>query len=85
VISVGACNDRGRRSRYSQYGDGLTLVAPSDDVLPPLPEDAAAAGRPRSIATTDLKGIGGYMQDQSHYTLSDNEFGFGGTSAAAAQ
>ena len=31
VIGVGACNDRGRRSRYSNYGPGLTLVAPSGD------------------------------------------------------
>ena len=31
VIAVGACNDRGRRSRYSNYGPGLTLVAPSSD------------------------------------------------------
>jgi subtilisin family serine protease len=85
IIWVGACNDQGRRSRYSQYGAGLTLVAPSDDVLPSPQEVENGARRPPSIATTDLKGIGGYMQDQSHYTLSDNEFGFGGTSAAAAQ
>jgi subtilisin family serine protease len=85
VICVGACNDQGRRSRYSQYGDGLTVVAPSDDVLPSGKEVENGARRPQSIATTDLTGIGGYMQDQSNYTLSDNEFGFGGTSAAAAQ
>ena len=83
IIHVGACNDEGRRSRYSQYGPGLTLVAPSDDVLP-RPRNNGAR-RPPSIATTDLKGIGGYVQDQSHFTLSNNEFGFGGTSAAAAQ
>jgi hypothetical protein len=86
AICVGACNDRGRRSRYSQYGEGLTVVAPSDDVHPAQPvKSGAAEALPRSIATTDLVGIGGYMQDQSHYTLSDNEFGFGGTSAAGAQ
>jgi subtilisin family serine protease len=85
IIYVGACNDEGRRSRYSQYGEGLTIVAPSDDVLPSPQEIKDGARRPSSIATTDLQGIGGYMQDQTHYTLSDNEFGFGGTSAAAAQ
>lgn len=85
VICVGSCNDQGRRARYSQYGDGLTLVAPSDDSLPSPDEIENGARRPQSIATADLKGIGGYMQDRSHYTLSDNEFGFGGTSAAAAQ
>ena len=85
IIAVGACNDRGERSRYSQYGDGLTVVAPSDDVLPPPHGDGSDQPHPRSIATTDLRGAGGYMQDGSNYTLSDNEFGFGGTSAAAAQ
>jgi len=85
IIYVGACNDQGRRSRYSQHGDGLTLVAPSDDVMPLPQELGNGARRPPSIATTDLQGIGGYMQDQNHYTLADNEFGFGGTSAAAAQ
>jgi subtilisin family serine protease len=83
IIYVGACNDLGRRSRYSQYGEGLTIVAPSDDALP-LSHDEDAR-RPPSIATTDLRGLGGYIQDESYYTLSDNEFGFGGTSAAAAQ
>lgn len=85
VICVGSCNDQGRRARYSQYGDDLTLVAPSDDILPSPHEVENGARRPQSIATADLRGIGGYMQDRSHYTLSDNEFGFGGTSAAAAQ
>jgi subtilisin family serine protease len=85
IIYVGACNDQGGRSRYSQYGEGLTIVAPSDEVLPSPQGVKDGAQRPPSIATTDLQGIGGYMQDQNHYTLSDNEFGFGGTSAAAAQ
>jgi hypothetical protein len=31
VIAVGACNDRGVRSAYSNYGDGLDIVAPSSD------------------------------------------------------
>lgn len=31
VIAVGAVTARGYRSGYSNYGDGLTLVAPSDD------------------------------------------------------
>jgi len=32
VIAVGACNDRGYRSSYSNYGEGLTVVAPSNDI-----------------------------------------------------
>jgi subtilisin family serine protease len=31
VIAVGACNDNGVRSDYSNYGKGIDLVAPSDD------------------------------------------------------
>ena len=31
VIAVGACNDSGVRSDYSNYGKGIDLVAPSDD------------------------------------------------------
>ncbi|MCK0140562.1 S8 family serine peptidase [Aliiroseovarius sp. F47248L] len=32
VIAVGAVSGQGYRSGYSNYGDGLTLVAPSDDM-----------------------------------------------------
>jgi subtilisin family serine protease len=42
AIAVGACNDRGVRSEYSNYGRGLDLVAPSSD-----------PGRP-GITTTDV-------------------------------
>jgi subtilisin family serine protease len=31
AIAVGACNDRGRRSKYSNYGKGIDIVAPSSD------------------------------------------------------
>src|SRR3954469_15586289 len=33
TIAVGACNDRGYRSTYSQYGESLDIVAPSNDVM----------------------------------------------------
>ncbi len=42
VVAVGACNDRGVRSSYSNYGDGIDLVAPSDD------------SRRQGITTTDV-------------------------------
>ena len=42
VVAVGACNDRGVRSAYSNYGKGLDLVAPSDD------------DRRQGITTTDV-------------------------------
>ena len=31
TIAVGACNEKGYRSTYSQYGKGLDVVAPSND------------------------------------------------------
>lgn len=33
IIAVGAVSGEGYRSGYSNYGDGLTLVAPSDDMV----------------------------------------------------
>ena len=92
LIVVGACNNKGFRSRYSQYGEHLTLVAPSDDDLPPKTE--AQEGGPPSdrdrrrsaaIATTDSVGPAGFEPADDFYTLSDNAYGFGGTSAASAQ
>lgn len=66
AVAVGACNDRGRHSAYSNRGQGLTVVAPSDD------DDSRRQG----ITTTDVslrgKGYsaGAYCSD------------FGGTSSA---
>lgn len=42
VVAVGACNDRGIRSAYSNYGEGLDVVAPSND------------DRRQGITTTDV-------------------------------
>jgi subtilisin family serine protease len=42
ALAVGASNDRGRRSGYSNYGDGIAFVAPSDDA------------RRQGITTTDV-------------------------------
>jgi subtilisin family serine protease len=66
AIAVGACNDRGRRSSYSNFGAGIDIVAPSDD------DDARRQG----ITTTDvhLRGKG-----YSSGVYCDD---FGGTSSA---
>ena len=32
TVAVGACNEKGYRATYSQYGPGLDLVAPSNDL-----------------------------------------------------
>lgn len=132
TIAVGACNEKGYRSSYSQYGPGLHVVAPSNDQpaedrerlrLSPaaierrlaergdpnaLPLGSAHFGSEqrrtilehltrgsdwhferlgrRSIATTDNLGPFGYnYQPVGNYCRADGDFGFGGTSAAAAQ
>ena len=84
-ITVGACNNKGYRSRYSQYGPHLTVVAPSDDETPaPGAEPSKTLGT-RSIATTDIPGPFGYSQGNSGYTNPKDLDGMGGTSAAGAQ
>ena len=44
ALAVGACNDRGKRSKYSDRGKGIQFVAPSDD------PDRSRQG----ISTTDV-------------------------------
>jgi subtilisin family serine protease len=133
TIAVGACNEKGYRSTYSQFGEGLDVVAPSNDLAV---EDAAVVrldldeanfrvraeaerqarlknrpapnGRPLnlkqllelneardwnlekfgslSIATTDNRGDFGYNDEPpGDFCPVTGDFGFGGTSAAAAQ
>lgn len=67
AFAVGASNDKGRRSKYSNYGQGIAFVAPSSD------EDR---GRP-GITTTDVSKRNRGFALRSAYT--DD---FGGTSSA---
>jgi subtilisin family serine protease len=134
TIAVGACNDKGYRSSYSQYGDGLDVVAPSNDLaiedrettridpdeadlrdrqelelqsrlarkpLPPFQPRRLISIQPTkgpkeelnldkigllSISTTDNLGDYGYnFEPAGDYCKAIGDFGFGGTSAAAAQ
>ncbi len=73
VIAVAACNDTGRRSVYSDYGDSVWLCFPSGDFgWPPFQHpDPLSEG----VRTTDRLNQAGY--DGANYTNS-----FGGTSAA---
>lgn len=75
VIAVGACNDTGKKSAYSDYGKALWCAFPSNHGEPSLTP---------GIWTTDRSGAEGYnsgnptMGDAAgHYTNS-----FGGTSSA---
>ncbi len=75
VIAVAACNDRGKKSKYSDFGKATWCAFPSNDTV-----QTKTAG----IWTTDRSGAPGYNPGQStkgdaagHYTNN-----FGGTSSA---
>lgn len=75
VIAVAACNDQGRKSAYSDFGDALWCAFPSSNGLPSLTP---------GIWTTDRSGGPGYNDGDTdlgdvagNYTNS-----FGGTSSA---
>ena len=73
VLAVAACNDRGRRSVYSDFGEAIFCAFPSNDF--PWPEKGRPAPLTPGIWTTDRTGRDGYSVDD--YTNS-----FGGTSSA---
>lgn len=74
VIAVGATNNRGTRSDYSNYGVGLDFVTPSDDTRPGY----------LAIDTTDRTGTDGYVAGDytGNGTGASGGAGFGGTSSA---
>lgn len=73
-IAVGAVTNQGRLSPYSETGNHLAVVAPSN-------------GGTQGIVTTDLTGTDGYNPDPKIPDLEDDHFSytqtFGGTSSAA--
>ncbi len=76
VISVAACNDRGKRSEYSDFGNAIWCSFPANDFPP--------HARTEGIWTTDRTGAEGYNHAREsqgdaagNYTNS-----FGGTSSA---
>jgi subtilisin family serine protease len=85
VSAVGACNDRGLRSVYSDTGAAVFCVFPSNDVA------FAAESRPAPLTTgiwtTDVTGAGGYNPDPRTGAIDGDSRGcytstFGGTSSA---
>ncbi|MCX6354730.1 MAG: S8 family serine peptidase [Candidatus Aureabacteria bacterium] len=72
VIAVGACDARGIRSYYSDYGPELDICAPSDGSDPP------------GIWTLDLMGSNGYNSGSGFYGDASGNYtnDFGGTSSA---
>jgi subtilisin-like proprotein convertase family protein/subtilisin family serine protease len=69
IVAVGATNNQGTRSDYSNNGIALDILAPSDD---------SRIGY-LTIDTTDRLGTDGYSPDE--YT-GNGDTGFGGTSSA---
>jgi len=98
VIAVAACNDRGRRSAYSDTGQAIWCAFPSDDAeldaTGSLPQPPPAGGvwgedhpapRTPGIWTTDWSGRNGYNRGGG--TMGGDAAGhytnsFGGTSSA---
>ncbi len=73
VITVAACNDTGRRSVYSDYGDTVWVAFPSGDYAwKPFNHDGPLS---QGLYTTDRLGAAGYGGDDYVGT-------FGGTSGA---
>ena len=76
IIAVAACNDKGKRSQYSDMGKALWCSFPSNDVVPSLTT---------GIWTTDLSGKAGYNDGnvKKGDPAGDYTNSFGGTSSAA--
>lgn len=82
VIAVSACNDTGRRSAYSDFGNAVWCAFPSSDVTDaPFPHPTPLTS---GIWTTDNRGRSGYNPGQE--TLGDSAGNyinqFGGTSSS---
>jgi len=75
VIAVGASDDRGRRAPYSDHGERLWCLFPSDHHFPSLT---------RGIWTTDRTGGAGYNHGRRQLGDAEGNYtnSFGGTSSA---
>jgi subtilisin family serine protease len=82
VLAVAACNDRGKRSIYSDFGNAVWCCFPSNDFEHP-PENHPAPLTP-GIWTTDRAGSAGYNPGQASEGDAAGLFtnSFGGTSSA---
>lgn len=82
VTAVAACNDRSRRSVYSDFGQAVFCSFPSNDYV------FAAEGRPEPLTpgiwTTDRSGVLGYNFGDTRFGDAAGNFAndFGGTSSA---
>jgi subtilisin-like proprotein convertase family protein len=82
VIAVAACNDRSKRSAYSDFGNAVWCAFPSNDFeFPPASHPAPLTP---GIWTTDRMGQAGYNSGSVVFGDKDGNFTneFGGTSSA---
>lgn len=75
VIAVAACNDSGKKSAYSDFGNAVWCAFPSNDTVP---------ARTPGIFTVDRTGPPGYNFGQAELGNADGNYtnDFGGTSSA---
>ena len=82
VIAVAACNDRSKKSVYSDYGEAIWCAFPSNDFgYPPFNQPQPLTP---GIWTTDRLGVFGYNPGQLQFGSPDGKYSndFGGTSSA---
>jgi subtilisin-like proprotein convertase family protein len=82
VVAVAACNDRGMRSVYSDFGAAVWCAFPSNDIE--FPEVNHPAPLTPGIWTTDRNGVAGYNGGSAAEGDIAGNFtnSFGGTSSA---
>ena len=75
VIAVSACSSLGKKSAYSNWGQEISVCAPSNNAPPETFPSITTPLAGRGIVTTDRLGASGYSSN-------DYTFSFGGTSSA---
>jgi subtilisin-like proprotein convertase family protein len=75
VIAVAACTSLAKKSAYSNWGDEISVCAPSNNAPPGTFPKVTTSLVGRGVVTTDRVGPSGYSS-------TDYTFGFGGTSSA---
>ncbi len=82
TIAVAACNDKSRKSQYSDYGRAVWCAFPSSDSMSESPETGTTDSC--GIWTTDVRGIeAGYNTGKTSDPFGNYAPEFGGTSSAS--